>query len=61
MQQYRSLDREALLAALQTQHPASAALSYVGAFLALGVCFFAVHGVAVLIERVTGAPRVGRD
>ena len=60
MDQYRSLDREALLATLQAHHPGSLALAYASAFVALGLCFFAVHGVAVLIERVTGAPRVDR-
>jgi hypothetical protein len=61
MEHYRSLDREALLAAVQSQHPTSAALSYVSGFLGLAICVFAVHGVAVLIERVAGVPRVDRD
>jgi hypothetical protein len=61
MAHYRTLDRESLLAALQAQHRMGTALSYVSAFLGLAICFFAIHGVAVLIERVTGASRVERD
>jgi hypothetical protein len=61
MEHYRTLDREALLAAVQSQHMGGPGLAYAGSFLALALCFFAVHGVAVLIERVTGAPRVERQ
>jgi hypothetical protein len=61
MEHYRTLDREALLAAIQGQHTGSPGLAYAGSFLVLALCFFAVHGVAVLIERVAGAARVERD
>ncbi len=61
MAHYRTLDRASLLAALQAQHRLGPALSYVAAFVGLAACVFAVHGLAVLIERVTGATRVERD
>ncbi|HLK91138.1 MAG TPA: hypothetical protein VKZ18_14665 [Polyangia bacterium] len=61
MAHYRTLDRESLLAALQAHHRAGTAGSYVAMFIALGLCFVAVQGVAALIERVTGAPRADHD
>jgi hypothetical protein len=57
---FGTLSRDALLAALQKEHTHSGVLSYVASFLALALCFFAVHGVAVLIEKVTGTSRVER-
>lgn len=59
MSQYRTLGRDALLAALD-KHYTRGPLVYLSAILALAICFFAIHGVAVLIERVTGAPRADR-
>jgi hypothetical protein len=58
---YRTLSRDALLAVLEKQHAHGVGLTYAAGIFLLGIGYFAVHGVARLIERVAGAPRVERD
>jgi hypothetical protein len=53
MARYEGLSHEALLAVLREQHqPAGALMSYVIAFMLLGVAFLVVHGIGVGIERL---------
>jgi hypothetical protein len=54
MEHYRTLDRDALLAALQAQNETNTWAYYLATFLLFALCTFAVVGLAKVIERVAG-------